>query len=214
MISQVVTGETISLTELLKIADETERVRRYSEQLEQQSRQLAEAAGELRSANERLTQLDRQKDDFLSHVSHEVRTPMTSIRSFSEILLESGDLDRQQSQRFLRIIHDESLRMTRLLDGILDLSVLESGAAAWNLAPIDPELALDNAIGICEGLAAATRRAAAERGAGARRLRDGRRRPVEPGLHQPDLECDQVQHQRGAVRTHRQRAARRAATRR
>ena len=156
MISQVVTGETISLTELLKIADETERVRRYSEQLEQQSRQLAEAAGELRSANERLTQLDRQKDDFLSHVSHEVRTPMTSIRSFSEILLESGDLDRQQSQRFLRIIHDESLRMTRLLDGILDLSVLESGSAAWNLAPIDPELALDNAIGICEGLAAAT----------------------------------------------------------
>lgn len=155
MISQVVTGETISLSELLKIADETERVRRYSHQLEAQSRQLAAAAGELRSANERLTQLDTRKDDFLSHVSHEVRTPMTSIRSFSEILLQNADLERAQSQRFLRIIHDESLRMTRLLDGILELSVLERGAGSWVLAPVDPELALANAMDLCEGLAAA-----------------------------------------------------------
>jgi Na+/proline symporter/signal transduction histidine kinase len=155
MISQVVTGETISLSELLKIADETERVRRDSRQLEAQSRQLAETAGELRTANERLTQLDRQKDDFLTHVSHEVRTPMTSIRSFSEILLQTEDLERRQSQRFLRIIHDESLRMTRLLDGILELSVLERGAGSWTLAPVDPELALANAIDLCEGLATA-----------------------------------------------------------
>lgn len=153
MISQVVTGETISLNELLKIADETERVRRYSRQLEEQSSQLAIAADELRRANERLTRLDQQKDDFLSHVSHEVRTPMTSIRSFSEILLDADDLDREQSQRFLRIIHDESLRMTRMLDGILELDVLERGAGSWPLAPVDPEVALAKAIDLCEGLA-------------------------------------------------------------
>jgi Na+/proline symporter len=157
MVSQVVTGETISLTELWKIADETQRVRDYSHRLEAQSRQLVEAASELRSANERLTQLDAEKDDFLSQVSHEVRTPMTSIRSFSDILLHTPDLERERSERFLRIIHDESLRMTRLLDGILDLSVLEGGHTSWTLAPTDPDVALDNAVSLCSGLAAAPR---------------------------------------------------------
>jgi len=154
MISQVVTGETISLAGLLQIADETQRVRDYSRRLEAQSRELADIASELRSANERLQQLDSQKDDFLSQVSHEVRTPMTSIRSFSEILLDSPQLDRARSERFLRIIHEESIRMTRLLDSILELSVLE-GASAWALAPTDPDVSLDNAVSICRGLSAA-----------------------------------------------------------
>jgi len=155
LISQVVTGETISLAELVRIADETERVRRYSQQLEEKSRQLAVTAGELREVNERLTRLDQQKDDFLSHVSHEVRTPMTSIRAFSEILLKADGIEHDKSRRYLHIIHDESLRMTRLLDGILELSVLERGVGDWLLAPIDPEQALDKAVDLCDGLAAA-----------------------------------------------------------
>ena len=154
MVSQVVTGETISLNELRKIADETQRMREYSLQLEDQSRKLAASARELQAANERLRRQDMQKDDFLSQVSHEVRTPMTSIRSFAEILLDTPPPDHAESARYLRIIHDESLRMTRLLDGILDLSALEDGDAPWALTPIDPEEALGNAIGICEGLAA------------------------------------------------------------
>lgn len=153
MISQVVIGETISLVELMKIADETQRIRDYSHQLEEKSRQLEAAAGQLKDANDRLTLLDSQKDDFLSQVSHEVRTPMTSIRSLSEILLDTQEIGRDQSQRFLHIIHEESIRMTRLLDGILDLSLLEGEQASWPLAPIDPEAALDNAISICHGLA-------------------------------------------------------------
>lgn len=155
MVSQVVTGETISLDELLNIADETQRMRNYSRQLETQSGELAASARELQSANERLTRLDRQKDDFLSQVSHEVRTPMSSIRSFTEILLETPGLSREASERYLRIIHGESLRMTRLLDSILDLSVLESGDPQWPMQPTDPALALAAATRVCEGLAAA-----------------------------------------------------------
>ncbi len=153
MISQVVIGETISLSELMKIADETQRIRDYSLKLEQKSRQLEATASQLKDANDRLTLLDSQKDDFLSQVSHEVRTPMTSIRSISEILLETQDLERAQSERFFHIIHEESLRMTRLLDGILDLSLLEGEQTAWPLAPIDPEVALENALAVCQGLA-------------------------------------------------------------
>ncbi|MCD6674109.1 MAG: sensor histidine kinase [Burkholderiaceae bacterium] len=156
MISQVVTGETISLDELMKIADETQRIREYSERLEHKSRELEIAARQLSEANERLTQLDAQKDDFLSQVSHEVRTPMTSIRSFSEILLETPDLDATKARHFLAVIHEESVRLTRLLDSTLDLSLLERGEAHWALERVDPEEALDRSIRMCHGLAANT----------------------------------------------------------
>ncbi len=154
MISQVVTGETISLDALMKIADETQRVRDYSRQLEEKSHQLEATARQLSDANERLTRLDAEKDDFLSQVSHEVRTPMTSIRSFSEILLDAEDLDPAQSERFMRIIHEESIRLTRLLDSILDLSLLERGETPLQLARVDPEAALEHSIRACQGLAA------------------------------------------------------------
>lgn len=146
MISQVATGETISLYELKRIADETQRMREYSRRLEQQSRELA-------AANDRLRLLDSQKDEFLSQVSHEVRTPMTSIRSLSESLLGTEDMEQARARRFVRIIHDESIRLTRLLDGILDMSSLEAEAQPWQLQSIDPEAALDSAIRACEGLA-------------------------------------------------------------
>jgi Na+/proline symporter/nitrogen-specific signal transduction histidine kinase len=153
MISQVITGETISLDALMKIADETQRMREYSRELEEKSRQLEAAATQLSDANARLTDLDRKKDDFLSQVSHEVRTPMTSIRSFSEILLEARDLPPARAEHFLRIIHDECLRLTRLLDSTLDLSVLERDGAPWELARIDPEAVLDRSIRTCLGIA-------------------------------------------------------------
>ncbi|MBS0319106.1 MAG: sodium:solute symporter [Proteobacteria bacterium] len=154
VISQVVTGETISLDELMKIADETQRVRDYSRQLEQKSRELEATARELGVVNERLTRLDLEKDDFLSQVSHEVRTPMTSIRSFAEILLDARGLDANQSARYLRIIHEESIRLTKLLDSILDLGMVEHGEAPFTLAETDPEAALASALRSCEGLAA------------------------------------------------------------
>ncbi|MEO8204253.1 MAG: ATP-binding protein [Betaproteobacteria bacterium] len=154
LISEVVTVETISLDELLKIADETGRIRVHSQQLEDKSRELEAAAQQLVEANDRLTRLDRQKDDFLSQVSHEVRTPMTSIRSFSEILRETPDLAPETKARYVGIIHEESVRLTRLLDSTLDLSLLERGEAPVVLLRIDPEEALENSMRACQGLAA------------------------------------------------------------
>ena len=153
MISEAVTLESISLDELMQIADDTRRVREHSRQLLEKSNQLEAAASKLRDANARLTRLDQEKDDFLSQVSHEVRTPMTSIRSFSQILLDARGLDPDLAQRYVRIIHDESVRLTRLLDSTLDLSLLERGEAPWSRAAIDPEAALDRSIRICQGLA-------------------------------------------------------------
>jgi Na+/proline symporter/nitrogen-specific signal transduction histidine kinase len=154
MVSQVVTVETISIDELVRMADETQRARAYSRELEEKSRQLEAAARQLGEANERLTRLDSEKDDFLSQVSHEVRTPMTSIRSFAEILRTSPDLEPGRSERYVGIIHEESVRLTRLLDSTLDLSLLERGEAPLEVTAIDPEAALEASIRACQGLAA------------------------------------------------------------
>lgn len=126
MIAQVHGGASISVADLMAVADETAQIMEYSSQLEAKSGELQATAQELRRANEKLTQLAVQKDAFLSQISHELRTPMTSIRAFSEILMV-GELAPEEMERYARIIQDESIRLTRLLDDLLDLSVLEHG---------------------------------------------------------------------------------------
>ena len=153
MLSKVVSGDMVSLEEVLQMADETQQVIEYSQELERTSAELRSTALKLEEANTQLRELDSQKDDFLSQVSHEVRTPMTSIRSFSEILLDEDKLKSEERQRFVETIHKESLRLTRLLDEILDLSALERGERGWNNVPIDPETALDRAVEVCGALA-------------------------------------------------------------
>ena len=73
---------------------------------------------ELHDALEKLKTLDKMKDDFLSSVSHEFRTPLTSIRSFTEILLEVPEEDEQTKREFLNIIRTESDRLTRLVNDV------------------------------------------------------------------------------------------------
>ncbi len=138
MVSRVVGAEDVSLTELIEIADETQRLIETSRQLSEKSSELEKTLNQLRDANDRLRTLDAQKDEFLSQISHELRTPMTSVRSFSEILLGEDEPTSDEAKQFIAIIHSESLRLTRLLDELLDLSRLESGTASMPTEPLDP----------------------------------------------------------------------------
>ncbi|WP_113913097.1 ATP-binding protein [Roseovarius dicentrarchi] len=153
MVSQIVGRATVSVEDLLAVADETAQIMEYSNRLEAKSTEQARTARQLRVVNEKLTQLSVQKDGFLSQVSHELRTPMTSIRAFSEILL-GGDLTPEQLQKYASIIHAESLRLTRLLDDLLDLSVLESGQVVLNVQSGTLAQVLDRAISGAVGGAA------------------------------------------------------------
>ncbi len=153
MVSRVVEGEVIGIDEMIEILDETQQVIAYSHKLEQKSRELEETTARLRAANAQLKRMDRHKDEFLSHVSHELRTPMTSIRSFSEILLDTKDLDRRKHDQFLKIIVSESQRLTRLLDEILDISLLENDYGPWQAKPLRPTQILHEAIASLDGLA-------------------------------------------------------------
>jgi len=125
MITQFTGEASVSVQDLIAVAGEAAEIKEYSAQLEAKSEELARTARALSEANEKLTALSVQKDGFLGQISHELRTPMTSIRAFSEILMEP-DLPEAMRAQYAEIIHEEARRLTRLLDDLLDLSVLEN----------------------------------------------------------------------------------------
>ncbi|WP_339884307.1 sensor histidine kinase [Vreelandella maris] len=137
LINSVVRGEALDIESILSILDTTSQTLEYNRRLEQKSQELVQIGEELRSANERLRELDRLKDEFVAMVSHELRTPLTSIRAFAEILRDSGQLPDEKRQHFLGVIVLESQRLSRLIEEILDLARLESGRLTLNPVPLD-----------------------------------------------------------------------------
>ena len=86
--------------------------------------------------NRQLT-LARQKTDFVSNVSHELKTPLTSIRMFSELLAEGRVTDRAKQRSYLGIITAETARLTRLINNVLDFARIERGEKKYNFQRCD-----------------------------------------------------------------------------
>ena len=91
----------------------------------------------LEDMTEQLTTLNRMKDEFVSTVSHEFKTPLTTILGFLTVMLEgdTGPLNVQQ-MKFLAIVKAASKRLSGLVSDLLDLSRLEGGAK-MELVPFD-----------------------------------------------------------------------------
>lgn len=85
----------------------------------------------------RQMRLAQQKTDFVSHVSHELKTPLTSIRMFAELLMEDRGLDPEKRSRFLGVITAETARLTRLINNVLDFARLERGEQRLSLVSAD-----------------------------------------------------------------------------
>jgi Na+/proline symporter/signal transduction histidine kinase len=137
MVASATAEEALGLDEVLNILDEASQIRAYSRELERKSSELEAAGRELKVANEQLKELDRIKDDFMSSVTHELRTPLASIRAFSEILADDPEIELQQRKKFLDIIVIETERLTRLVNQVLDLAKIESGHANWRIEQVD-----------------------------------------------------------------------------
>jgi signal transduction histidine kinase len=86
--------------------------------------------------NRQLT-LARQKTDFVSNVSHELKTPLTSIRMFSELLAEGRVADAAKQRSYLEIITAETARLTRLINNVLDFARIERGEKKYHFQPCD-----------------------------------------------------------------------------
>jgi signal transduction histidine kinase len=83
-------------------------------------------------AGRRERQLTQLKEDFISNVSHELKTPLSLIGMFSEILVLGKVKNDEKKREYYGIIHNESERMSRLIGNLLDFSRLESGAQSKN----------------------------------------------------------------------------------
>ncbi|HBG95356.1 MAG TPA: histidine kinase, partial [Chromatiaceae bacterium] len=146
MVASVTQEEALGLKEVLDILDEASQIRAYSRELEQKSRELEQATNELRSANERLKELDLMKDDFVSSVTHELRTPLSAIRAFSEILYDDPEIEIGERKRFLGILVSETERLSRLVNQVLDLAKIESGHADWQIQEVALVQIVDQAV--------------------------------------------------------------------
>lgn len=85
----------------------------------------------------RQLELVRKKTDFVSNVSHELKSPLTSIRMFAELLADDRVTDPDKRHRYLRIISGESERLTRLVNNVLDFARLEKKHKSYDMRPVD-----------------------------------------------------------------------------
>jgi signal transduction histidine kinase len=81
--------------------------------------------------SERLDALNKLKSFFVSRVSHDFKTPLTSIKIFSELLRDSKDLSEQTRKKYLEIIEGESDKLSLLINNVLDFSKIEKGASEY-----------------------------------------------------------------------------------
>lgn len=94
----------------------------------------------------REAELNEAKSQFISNVSHELRTPLFNIKSFIETLFEYGDdLTEAEKKEFLGTANDETDRLTRLVNDVLDLSRLES-ARVYEFSAIDLSQLIDQTL--------------------------------------------------------------------
>ncbi|NMP22137.1 two-component system histidine kinase PnpS [Sulfobacillus harzensis] len=92
------------------------------------------------------SQLDRMRQDFVANVSHELQTPLTIIRGFTETLIDDQDIDEASRTRFTRLIHEEANRMSRLVDDLLTLSRMEHHSLPFSLEGVDVAMLAESVV--------------------------------------------------------------------
>lgn len=144
MVSSVTKEEEISIDEVVRILQESQQLIELNKELHKKSAELTQVTEDLRAVNKQLKDMDALKDEFLYTVTHELRTPVTSIRAMSEIVNDNDDMDPEQRREFLGRIVRETERLSHLITQVLNLERYESGRQKLNLSSFSMvELARD-----------------------------------------------------------------------
>ena len=125
LLASVSKEKPISLVEVLNILEENKETKDTNKLLVEKSEELSQMATKLQMANDELLFQDKQKDEFLDTVAHELKTPITSIKAASEIL-EDDEMPSELRQQFLKNISKDTDRLAKLIHNILDLEKLSS----------------------------------------------------------------------------------------
>lgn len=96
-------------------------------------RALADSFNDMAS---RVAATQQAQRDFLANVSHDLRTPLTSIQGFSQAIADGVASDPEAAQRAAQIIHDETARLHRMVESLLDLARLEAGSVTLQRRPV------------------------------------------------------------------------------
>lgn len=106
--------------------------------LQEKTDQLSQVNVELKGANDKLQELDKLKDEFVSLASHELRTPMTAIKGSLSTILEgyAGEV-APQAKEFLTAAYNENDRLIRLVNNLLNISRIEAGRFTFTLKNVD-----------------------------------------------------------------------------
>ncbi|WP_055446296.1 sensor histidine kinase [Lacinutrix mariniflava] len=155
LIASVVKEEQISLVEVLKILEESKENIVSNKVLLEKSNELSQLSSKLKDANEELLSKDKQKDEFLDTVAHELKTPITGIRAATELLMDEEDnMPHEIKMQFLKNILQDSDRLGRLIHNILDFEKLETGRLHLDMQYQDLQKTITKAINSISQIAA------------------------------------------------------------
>ncbi len=118
----------------------SKKLEAINKELKDSKERLEQTNDELNIANERLKNIDRQKTEFLNIVAHDLRTPLTSIRSYTDMLLMHKDKPETIKKifvEFLDVIRHEGMRLENLVNDYLDLAKIEAGQMIFKSEPVD-----------------------------------------------------------------------------
>ncbi|TPN82981.1 ATP-binding protein [Aquimarina algicola] len=130
-ISKLLNEEPLNRKELIEILEETKDAITHSKALTIKSNELERIQKTLLESNEKLKEIDQIKDEFILTISHELRTPITSIRLLSEMLYNEPESYMDKKDVFLKTIIQESERLSDLIDDTLLQEKLELGQLKW-----------------------------------------------------------------------------------
>ncbi|UCD53574.1 MAG: PAS domain S-box protein, partial [Phycisphaerales bacterium] len=98
-------------------------------------------------------EISQMKSDFVSHVSHELKTPLASITAYSEMLADGEAHDEQTRKEFYTVIQNQAQRLNRLIEDILNVSRIESGLIKISKEPVSLAILIEQQLKMIRGFA-------------------------------------------------------------
>ena len=125
-------------------ADLELKVHERTQEIASRDKQLTEANETLKKVNMQLQAVDTQKDEFISLAAHELKTPLTSIRGFAQVLLEKDTWGDSDNKHYVELINKNTDELYTLVTDIVDSSRISLGKLALNIEDVDIYKIFDN----------------------------------------------------------------------